>query len=611
MRVSTLQVLWHDKKPVFSVDFNKEGELVTCGADKEVRLWRITEKAKGTQGSQGNEKGTTTAPGGAEPEVGVEYLCNLSAHSKGVNVVRFSPDGNTIVSAGDSGEVVVWRKRPGAGGSLGRDGTKAATPSKGGPDQAADPWAQDSAWKAVGTLRGQTDDVQDLAWSPDGSALVTGSVENVAIMWDATRHKHLARLDGHHHYVQGVAWDPKGEFVVTQSADRSCRVYAPKPQKQKRRRKQDQQQDAAKPKPSTCASRIQSAGGVALNGVLSRLQAAGQQDAGKSKAEPDAKASGEATKPEPQPQNQQQEQEQQQEGAKKRPRAEAAQSHFLFHDETMPSFFRRLSFSPCGSILACPAGVHRAVGGSSKRQRNCVHVYARGQWQRPLCTLPQLGKAVVAVKFCPVLFEKVEEQEQELQPEEEEESLVSSSQDEEMSLSEDEGVEAAQAAGEAEAEESLASSSEEEEESEEGEEGAAVVNKPRRRQLDLPHALYFAVLTLDCVVVYRANDMRPCKLISGLHCASLTDLAWSRCGTKMAVSSHDGYCSIISFDEGELGTPLPEKEEEPEATEARPEAEAAKGPTASAPAPLPQKSEIARDPVTNAQRKRIAPMPIR
>jgi WD40 repeat protein len=37
------------------------------------------------------------------------------------------------------------------------------------------------------------------------------------------------RLVGHRHYVQGVAWDPLGYWVASQSADRTARIYAPKP----------------------------------------------------------------------------------------------------------------------------------------------------------------------------------------------------------------------------------------------------------------------------------------------------------------------------------------------------------------------------------------------
>ena len=47
MRVKTLQILWHDKQPVFSVDFSPtSNELATCGADKEIRLWKVVDRER-------------------------------------------------------------------------------------------------------------------------------------------------------------------------------------------------------------------------------------------------------------------------------------------------------------------------------------------------------------------------------------------------------------------------------------------------------------------------------------------------------------------------------------------------------------------------------------
>ena len=39
-------------------------------------------------------------------------------------------------------------------------------------------------WKVFGALRGHRDDVLDVCWSPDGTALATGSIENMCLVWD-------------------------------------------------------------------------------------------------------------------------------------------------------------------------------------------------------------------------------------------------------------------------------------------------------------------------------------------------------------------------------------------------------------------------------------------
>ena len=186
MKVKTLQVLWHEKKPVLSVDFDPAtGLLASCGTDKEIKLWRVGEDAEGN------------------PDVTHEET--LTAHTKTVNVVRFSPGGDALASGGDAGEVIVWRP-----------GDKKSTNQHGDP----------TSWRTSAVLRGHSDDVQDLAWAPAGVGIVTGSVDNECIVWDVPKAKGALRLQGHAHYVQGVSWDPHGEYVVSQSGDRTVRIFA-------------------------------------------------------------------------------------------------------------------------------------------------------------------------------------------------------------------------------------------------------------------------------------------------------------------------------------------------------------------------------------------------
>ena len=71
--------------------------------------------------------------------------------------------------------------------------------------------------------RGHTEDVQDIAWAPDATALATCSIDHNTVLWTAAGGPGVARLQDHRHYVQGAAWDPAARFLVTQSSDRTCR----------------------------------------------------------------------------------------------------------------------------------------------------------------------------------------------------------------------------------------------------------------------------------------------------------------------------------------------------------------------------------------------------
>lgn len=69
----------------------------------------------------------------------------------------------------------------------------------------------------------------------------------------------------------------------------------------------------------------------------------------------------------------------------------------------------------------------------------------------------------------------------------------------------------------------------------------------------LPYRSIFAVLTSDTVLIYDTHHNQPLALAKGLHYAALTDAAWSTDGKTLFVTSSDGYLSILSFGNGELG----------------------------------------------------------
>lgn len=72
-------------------------------------------------------------------------------------------------------------------------------------------------WK---TLRGHLEDVYDLSWSMDSLSIISGSVDNTAVIWDVKKGKSKACLNEHKGFVQGVAWDPRNKYVATFATDR-------------------------------------------------------------------------------------------------------------------------------------------------------------------------------------------------------------------------------------------------------------------------------------------------------------------------------------------------------------------------------------------------------
>ncbi|KRZ73754.1 Chromatin assembly factor 1 subunit B [Trichinella papuae] len=77
---------------------------------------------------------------------------------------------------------------------------------------------------------------------------------------------------------------------------------------------------------------------------------------------------------------------------------------------------------------------------------------------------------------------------------------------------------------------------------------------------DLPYRFVFAVFCKEEVYFYDTERNYPFGFARGLHYGNITDANWSQDGRFLIISSWDGYCSIIFFEENELGTPLNEDE---------------------------------------------------
>jgi WD40 repeat protein len=77
----------------------------------------------------------------------------------------------------------------------------------------------------VSQLNGHTNWVNSVAWSPKGDQIVSGSGDKTLIIWDAATGDRITQLKGHTNYVNSVAWSPKGDKVLSGSADKTCIIW--------------------------------------------------------------------------------------------------------------------------------------------------------------------------------------------------------------------------------------------------------------------------------------------------------------------------------------------------------------------------------------------------
>src|SRR5207302_1064504 len=76
------------------------------------------------------------------------------------------------------------------------------------------------------TLKGHTDRLWSVSWSPDGQRLATGSKDETAKVWEAASGRELLTLKGHTNGVVSVSWSPDGQQLATGGEDGTVKVWA-------------------------------------------------------------------------------------------------------------------------------------------------------------------------------------------------------------------------------------------------------------------------------------------------------------------------------------------------------------------------------------------------
>src|SRR5260370_27468251 len=74
-------------------------------------------------------------------------------------------------------------------------------------------------------LRGHSDAIFRIAWSPDGRVLASGSHDNTIRLWDGQTGQLLRTLRSHTKSVFSVAWSPDGEALASGSNDETIRLW--------------------------------------------------------------------------------------------------------------------------------------------------------------------------------------------------------------------------------------------------------------------------------------------------------------------------------------------------------------------------------------------------
>ncbi|KAK3216817.1 hypothetical protein GRF29_1g1040559 [Pseudopithomyces chartarum] len=555
MKAAPLLVSWHnDNTPIYSAHFEPHGKgrLATAGGDNNVRLWKVE--------ANGEERK-------------VSYLATLAKHSQAVNVVRWAPKGEVLASASDDGVVLLW------------------VPSDHPPmKQLGDDGPEDKeAWRVKHMCRSMGSEIYDLAWSPDGQFFITGSMDNIARIYNAQTGVMIRQIAEHSHYVQGVAWDPLNEFVATQSSDRSVHIYSLKNKNgeftldpHSKVTKMDlpaRRISSNSPAPPDFGGRASfvahasalagspapSAPGTPQSLALpmnppptshSRRSSFGSSPSMRRSASPAPSMPLPAVMPNSPSIGSL--------ATGTHPGLSGVRNAPIYANETLTSFFRRLTFAPDGSLLFTPAGQYKNVlpsltdmSKTTEEITNTVYIYTRGGLNKPpVAYLPGHKKPSVAVRCSPVYYTL-----RQTQPHTRQITIDTSSADDEIPALPEPALPSRAPTSNASMDPppltsapspspSVAAASPKPE----GDVGTSGNPPPGPiSAFSLSYRMVYAVATQDAVHVYDTQQQKPLCIVSNLHFATFTDLTWSNDGSTLLMTSSDGFCSSLTFSPGELG----------------------------------------------------------
>jgi WD40 repeat protein len=162
-------------------------------------------------------------------------LGRLPGHPGGLRALCFSPDGSRLFTVGFDGAISQWNVST---GNLEKTTTVdnaqpravAVTPNGEKFAMAIGESIQIrlvADWSVLHELKGHTKIVTDLAFSPDGKSLASGSNDRDIILWDTDTAEKKQVLQGHQSPVSSLQFSTDGTRLISSGFDRTIRLWDP------------------------------------------------------------------------------------------------------------------------------------------------------------------------------------------------------------------------------------------------------------------------------------------------------------------------------------------------------------------------------------------------
>lgn len=365
----------------------------------------------------------------------------------------------------------------------------------------------------------------------------------------------MRQVAEHSHYVQGVAWDPLNEYIATQSSDRSVSIYSlktkdgqytlnghddktPKVASHVKTDLPPRRISSNSPAPpelgfrsqlsidiAAVGSPVPSAPGTPTSFALPMNPPSAISHSRRSSFSSRRSVSPAPSMPLPAVMPME---------ASPKPHSAnlglGVKNASLYANETLTSFFRRLTFTPDGSLLLTPAGQYQVqhqieAAKPTYEVINTVYIYTRGGINRPpIAHLPGHKKPSVVVRCSPIFYTL---RQGPVPVPTKHITIDTSSADEPIPALPEPVSKPSPSPSVMEPPPLPGTSTAEGLSTSKGLnlETTATSHGPKA-VFTLPYRMVYAVATQDSVLLYDTQQQTPLCIVSNLHCATFTDLTW-------------------------------------------------------------------------------------
>ncbi|XP_031481776.1 uncharacterized protein LOC116251570 [Nymphaea colorata] len=210
---SPIMLLTGHQSAIYTMKFNPSGTVIASGShDKEIFLWHV----------QGDCKNFMV----------------LKGHKNAILDLQWTTDGSQIISASPDKTLRAWDVETGKQIKKMAEHSSfvnSCCPSRRGPPLVVSGSDDGTAklWdlRQRGALQTFPDKYQTTAvsFSDASDKIFTGGIDNVVKVWDLRRNEVTMTLQGHTDMITGMQLSPDGSYLLTNSMDCSLRIWDMRP----------------------------------------------------------------------------------------------------------------------------------------------------------------------------------------------------------------------------------------------------------------------------------------------------------------------------------------------------------------------------------------------